>query len=311
MNQFKHEDFFSTLESLGVNINQDHKNKIECRINDVVSYEPKIGIFGKTGAGKSSLCNALFGQDICEISDVKACTRDPQEVLVSIGKKGIKLIDVPGVGESGDRDKEYAQLYGNLLPKLDAILWVLKGDDRAFSSDEVFYKNIVRPYIRDGVPFFMVINQVDKIEPFREWNEESREPGARQSKNIKEKRHSVAGFFELPLNKVIPVSANEKYNLIELMDSIIFSLPREKRISTLKAAPKENISQEAKNNAETGFLEEIVGFILKNVITSIPGPIGTIVSKIPGVGTALEKAGNFIVSGLKSVASRIGSFFGF
>lgn len=75
-----------------------------------MSYEPKIGIFGKTGVGKSSLCNALFGKDICSISDVEACTRNPQEVFLGMGQKGIKLLDVPGVGENSERVKEYAQL---------------------------------------------------------------------------------------------------------------------------------------------------------------------------------------------------------
>jgi predicted GTPase len=61
------------------------------------------------------LCNALFGQDICSISDVQACTRDPQEVFLSIGSgAGLKLLDVPGVGESSERDKEYEELYEKL-----------------------------------------------------------------------------------------------------------------------------------------------------------------------------------------------------
>ena len=123
----------------------------------ILNYVPKVGVFGKTGVGKSSLCNAVFGRDIFKISDVVACTRTPQEMLLSIGNKGIKLLDVPGVGENEERDTEYRELYKKLLPELDLILWVLKGDDRAFSSDEEFYKDVVQKYIQAGTPFFIVI----------------------------------------------------------------------------------------------------------------------------------------------------------
>ena len=110
------DDFFEQLEKNGVSVTKEQKEQINSRLKNILTYEPKIGIFGKTGVGKSSLCNALFGKDVCPISDVEACTRNTQEILLDLGGSGIKLLDVPGVGESSERDEEYAKLYANLLP---------------------------------------------------------------------------------------------------------------------------------------------------------------------------------------------------
>lgn len=257
-------NWFDALETRGVKITPEQRRKIEEKINSILSYEPRIGVFGKTGVGKSSLCNALFGQDVCQISDVEACTRDPQEVLLNMGGNGIKLIDVPGTGESTERDKEYAELYTKLLPELDLVLWLIKADDRANGNDETFYQNIIKPHVEQGKPFFMVLNQVDKIEPFKEWNEETNEPGAKQFQNIYRKIEAVATQFNLPASKVIPVSANEKYNLTKLVDEIIFALPKEKNITLFKAVNNEFKSAAAGEHVKRSWLE-----IISDTITTV------------------------------------------
>lgn len=90
-------DIFTILEDKGVIMSDRQKEALKNRIGSILNYEPTIGVFGKTGAGKSSLCNALFGKDVFKISDVEACTREPQELLLNVdGENGIRLIDVPG-----------------------------------------------------------------------------------------------------------------------------------------------------------------------------------------------------------------------
>lgn len=262
MNNNKNIDqIFDLFSKEGAVIAPEHRQSITDRINRDLNYVPKIGFFGKTGAGKSSLCNALFGQAICPVSDVDPCTRQTQELNIGVGDKKIVLLDVPGVGESRDRDEEYAKLYRDLLPQLDLVIWVLKGDDRAFSSDQTFYQTLVKPHMEQGKPFVIAINQVDKIEPFREWNVEQHQPGATQLERIQQKRSSVAGFFAIALDRVIPVSANEQYGLVELLDKMIHELPNDKKITVLKQAQQEYRSERSKEEAERGWWEHIIDVV--------------------------------------------------
>ncbi|MCV5639554.1 YfjP family GTPase, partial [Escherichia coli] len=90
-----------------------------------------IGIMGKTGAGKSSLCNALFAGEVSPVSDVEACTREPLRFRLQGGDRYMTLVDLPGAGESSVRDTEYAALYRDQLSRLDLVLWLIKADDRA------------------------------------------------------------------------------------------------------------------------------------------------------------------------------------
>lgn len=275
------ESFLDSLVKQGIDIPAEYRTKISSRLNHIIQYEPLVGVFGKTGAGKSSLCNALFGRDICPISDIAACTRTPQQVRLNLVGRGMTLLDVPGVGESEERDAEYDALYREWLPKLDLVLWIVKADDRALAVDEDFFKRLVRPYLDVGKPFFVVLSQVDKIEPFREWDEKAHQPGSRQAANIGEKCRVVAGFFGLPLGQVLAASAAEKYGLVELVDGIIHALPAEKRVGVLREIQKEYRSKKAKRDAEKGILDvivEVAGTALAKAVDWVADKIGGIFS---------------------------------
>ncbi|MGS3758206.1 GTPase, partial [Escherichia coli] len=79
-------------------------------LRKLTSHEPVIGIMGKSGAGKSSLCNALFQGEVTPVSDVHAGTREVQRFRLSGHGHSMIITDLPGVGESRDRDAEYEAL---------------------------------------------------------------------------------------------------------------------------------------------------------------------------------------------------------
>jgi hypothetical protein len=247
------------------------KQKFKSGLNKVFSYEPKVAIFGKTGVGKSSLTNALFGKDVCPISNVEACTREPKEVFMQLegDSKGIKLLDVPGIGENAEKDKEYFSLYAKILGEADMALWVLKGDDRTFSSDEDFYKTCMKTYIDKGKPFVVAINQVDKIEPYREWDVAKHKPSPAQEDNIAHKIIYVSNQFgDLPPSKIIPVSANEKYNLDKLVLALVNQLPADKKFITINNMDEELQKREVIKREKAKSFRETVD----ELIDSLPIP---------------------------------------
>lgn len=136
-------------------------------LRKLTSHEPVPGIMGKSGAGKSSLCNALFQGEVTPVSDVHAGTREVQRFRLNGHGHSMVITDLPGVGESRDRDAEYEALYRDILPELDLVLWLIKADDRALSVDEYFWRHILH---RGHQRVLFVVMQADKTEPCHEWD---------------------------------------------------------------------------------------------------------------------------------------------
>lgn len=256
-------DFFRHMAEQGLAATPTQIRKISDKITSTMNYHPKVGVFGKTGVGKSSLCNALFGQKIAKVSDIAACTRKPQKVLLSLSQdgSGLTLLDVPGVGENRKRDAEYSALYESLIPELDVLLWVLKADDRAYGVEEAFYSDLVLPYIKEAkIPVIFVINQIDKVAPIRDWDRENSKPGAKQRKTIDKKVNAIKSKFKVPLAKICPVAADEAYGLTALVEKIVRYLPAEKKYGIAREVRPENVSSRAVKEAEKGVWDTVKGY---------------------------------------------------
>lgn len=232
-------------------------DEVKAELKKVRNYTPKVGVFGDTGVGKSSLCNALFGKDIAKISDVEACTREPQEILV--GDKdvgGIILVDVPGIGEDTARHEEYIKLYKSLVPELDLVLWAIKADDRKYMSSIEVYKEVLEPNLK-SCPVVFAITQSEKIEPFGDWNTADKKPSPKQEKNLLIKVNDVSSRFDVSTNKIVAISSMQKFNLVELVNKVVEVLPNGKKYGFAREAKEENVSVEAAKKAEKGIFDHI------------------------------------------------------
>lgn len=236
--------------------------EISKRITRIRSYTPKVGVFGNSGVGKSSLCNALFGKEVAKISDVEACTRKPQEILLGSENGGIILIDVPGIGEDPAHQKEYTALYKSLVPELDLVLWAIKADDRNYASALDSYKEVFSSE-ENIPPVLFVITQTDKTNDTEDWDHQDYKPGGTQRGNIAIKENDVSRRFGVSANQIISIAVSKKgksYNLKELVDLVVEALPNEKKFSFTREAKQENVSEEARKGAEKGIWDSVKEF---------------------------------------------------
>ncbi|WP_461238142.1 GTPase family protein [Klebsiella michiganensis] len=254
------------------------------KIHQLTNYEPVIGIMGKTGAGKSSLCNALFTGEVSPVSDVAACTRNPLRFRLQVGEHYMTLVDLPGVGESSSRDAEYAALYRQQLPRLDLVLWLIKADDRALAVDEHFYRQVIGEAYRHKVLF--VISQSDKIEPTSGSGQLSTE----QIQNIGRKICLLHELFQ-PVNPVCAVSVRLQWGQRVMAERMIRCLPREASspVVTQLSAP---LRTDAVNKKARDDFGETVGSVLDTVSSMplIPAPVRTIIQAVRDTVVSVARA---------------------
>jgi len=120
-----------------------------------------IAFFGRRNAGKSSLVNAVTGQNLALVSDVKGTTTDPVYKAMELLPLGpVVIIDTPGFDDEGDLGGMRVDRARRVLNKTDAAVLVLDGEahiDAALSAET----ELIDLFTVKCIPFIIVMNKSD------------------------------------------------------------------------------------------------------------------------------------------------------
>ena len=160
-----------------------------------------IAIFGKRNMGKSSLINAITGQELAIVSEFAGTTTDPVYKAMEILPIGpVTLIDTAGIDDEGSLGKLRVEKTLTIIRKTDIALVITVAD--GLSS---FDNSVIELLNKSKIPFIIIINKIDLSN--------------NTEKTILDLKNKNYHYLE--------VSAKNKINIDKLKDMIIKYSPKE------------------------------------------------------------------------------------
>ena len=130
-------------------------------LNDMVSAERlHISFFGMRNAGKSSLVNAVTGQQLAVVSEVKGTTTDPVKKAMELLPLGpVVIIDTPGLDDEGELGRLRVQKAMQVLSSTDIAVLVV---DAAIGLRELD-RSLIACFRERKIPYITVYNKADLV----------------------------------------------------------------------------------------------------------------------------------------------------
>lgn len=148
-----------------------------------------IGIFGKRNAGKSSVINAMTGQSLAIVSDVKGTTTDPVSKAMELLPLGpVVMIDTPGIDDEGELGALRVKKSYQVLNKTDIAVLVVDAVTGMTQEDEALLERI-----RDKqIPYVLVYNKKDLVQDFVCPQKNSIAVSSETGENVRELKELIA-----------------------------------------------------------------------------------------------------------------------
>lgn len=120
-----------------------------------------IGIFGKRNAGKSTVINAVTGQELSIVSPVEGTTTDPVRKAMELLPIGpVLVIDTPGYDDVGMLGQLRVQKTREILRSTDIALLVTEAEDRDSEAE----RELIGLFTEKGIPYLIVRNKSDLLD---------------------------------------------------------------------------------------------------------------------------------------------------
>ena len=117
-----------------------------------------IGVFGRRNAGKSSVINALTGQNLSIVSDVKGTTTDPVKKAMELLPLGpVVVIDTPGIDDEGELGALRVKRSYQMLNQADIAVLVIDGTEGFAKEDAAMLERIQKK----GIPYVCLLYTSD------------------------------------------------------------------------------------------------------------------------------------------------------
>lgn len=150
----------------------------EAPVEEAESEAARLAIMGRPNVGKSSLLNAMLGDERALVSDQPGTTRDPVDTELTFDGLPVVLVDTAGIrrhAAARDRLEHFSLLRGiKAMERADAVLLVLDASTGVVAQDQ----HVASYALEAGKGLVLVVNKIDLVEPAlrteRAWRERVR-----------------------------------------------------------------------------------------------------------------------------------------
>lgn len=201
------------------------KGMIKMGLNDTVSAERvHIGFFGLRNAGKSSVVNAVTGQKLSVVSDVKGTTTDPVKKAMELLPMGpVVIIDTPGIDDEGTLGEMRVKRARQVLNYTDVAVLVVDAEKGLQTADN----ELIKLFKDKNISYIIAYNKADLMAELPKANDNEIYVSAEHNTNIFELKEMIARLSKAEDNQKRIVA-----DLLSPNDTVVLVVPID------SAAPK-------------------------------------------------------------------------
>ena len=191
--------------------------------NTPASERTHIGFFGRRNAGKSSIVNAVTGQELAVVSDVKGTTTDPVYKTMELLPLGpVMIIDTPGFDDEGMLGELRVKKTKQVLNKTDIAVLVVDASEGIKECD----KELIDLFEAKQINYLIVYNKSDLLDEVPAAREKEIYASALKKENIFEVKERIAALKEQNEEKSIIADKLNRGDFVVLVVPIDSAAPK-------------------------------------------------------------------------------------